>query len=319
MPEDINNNENLNSSKSYQVALAEVDNRNKRSKIRKILSVSFTVLLLLVIIIYFCIGSFHVSHMEISGLVNLTRDDYFALSNYRKHQSLLFFEHKDDNYIIKNSRNLILSNYVKSNMFKAEAKVIENYPVCYIDNEAYLASGDKLSSFLPTVDELSLSNDSILNIKNKLSSATKLPTIHFPDEAKNSQDYTKQATNYLIGAPIAAINNIEAIEYVNDSNNTTWNNVMKVLIKLNNSNDYILFENVLSKYFSNVFRPDMFPNAIIDSCQDSISKNKISKVDFSFKDEEKIYSVYKFKVTYNFDNDNAELIDINIILGGENV
>ncbi|GEM_PF-1262957 len=308
-------NSSSNAPGSYLTIDMEMNKRAKKTKNIKAVFGTAIVALLIFVTLYFSLSCFRIKGMQISGLNNLTREDFLKLSGYNENDSLLFFKSEDSGQAaVKNSQGIVLDCKINTNPFVCKAQIVENYPVGTYKGQAYVASGQSYEDFYKSIDNLSLPETNKSLIKSKLSKeeekalAGSVPTIHLPNDTM-TMDATssEQAFSVLKGQEESVLSSLSSIQFLNENNDDRWNNVMDVVIK--DDSNYYVIENVLSNKFGNIFSNKKTPLSEIIyrirlDLRDETNVRNVTT--YTFKDDKTSISCFEYEVYFTKDN----LIDI---------
>lgn len=299
---DIENHNPL-SKDTYTSINEEMRLRSLRQKKRRIFFASSLGLVILIYLLYFLLPVFHVSSLNATGKIDLENEDFVSLSGYSSFHSLLFTNaNKIDENIVTNSSGLVLSSETKVTPFSISVTVEEDHPVGFVSETGYLTSGKTLDEAKDIVMKSTLSSErknALTSSLNQFSDEKSLPEIHFPKSISfASLENKSSAFLALKEIKRSSLNHIRYLQYVNESNNATWNNVMDVFIKGSKDNIYCL-KNLLIDQIAYVFNDKAFPDNVISSIESKINTKHLEKENYTFLDEEKTLEVYSFKVLYS--------------------
>ena len=273
-------------------------------KIRRITSLFLIGLLTLFLVLFFTLPVFQTSAMTITGNALFSRDDILSFANVKGYQlNLALDTEKMEGDILSNSHDFILSAKVSNNGFVSSCEILENHMVGKIDEQIYFSSGNKYSEMVSLIDTLPISDASKENVKAGIEERANkpLPGIYLPNGTVLNDETAKEAATKLSLIPTSFLSYMDGIQFINDHMDANWSNVASVVVTYENDSFLItslLCENAtkLSRYFtSSEIQPQRLKRVI-----DEYIKNgkKLKKVDYSFQNDSKVYSVYSLRATY---------------------
>lgn len=269
-------------------------------RIKKMISFIFILVLSSLLLLFFTLPAFQARNMKIVGINTFAREDileFASIDGY--HLNLNLNAEKTKEKIISSSQGFILEAEVENNGFISSCYLLEDHLIGKIDDKLYFASGKTMDEMEEKIPLLPLDSKARERIQNKFAErkAALIPQIHFPLSTSYSQANAFEACDKLSLIPQTFLSYIEGIQFINDSNDSNWSNVVQILMKY--EDDYFLVSNLLcenkdklSKYFSKELLPSNLKKAVKNF------KPAIEKKTFSFQDEEKEYSVYALKAIY---------------------
>ena len=297
----------------YQETFRDFSKQKTIKKIYKISLISLLVIYLILVLVYFSMPTFKISGMKFNGLFNLTDDDIITLMNERPSNSLLFFSDEGkDRMIIENANGIIINDsvVVSSDAFSGSVKVIEDYPVCYIDDTLYFASSTDFDNYIVNLEGSRLSDNSKVRLKNLYQNyAIKdekyhLPKVHIPSSYSASSTKINDAIKYLVGADFNTLSTkISDINYrIYTSSATNFNSVSEIYVdKSLNENIYsFVLTNIRSNFLVNILNKNTF-DSIVESVNYKIytDSSKIKNSTYVTSDDITYNDVYYFRFRYD--------------------
>ena len=290
---------------SYLTIDLEMSRRKKRNRSRKTFFSVALGLVSLWVLLYFTLSFFQVSNMSISGLTNLTKEDYFQLSGYSENQSLLFFSPDVSNETaVKNSSGLLLDCLVTSNPFKSKSYVHENHPVGSYQGKVYTANGKLASDLISDVKSNQVLPESnkariVSSLEAQQDNQDSLPSIHLENAtATMDESHQGKAFSVLAGCRSSLLSQIDSIQYRDDSSDGTFSNVMDVVIEGTDS-ELLVIKNVLYDYFDLIFDNSKQPlKHNIEMLEQTINSKKIALGSYTYLDDSSSINAYLFTVSY---------------------
>lgn len=300
MNEDINQSgktETLSSQDTIEYSIAR---KNRKNQIRKMISVIALSLSSLLLVFYFTLPSFQCKNIPVTGNVNLTKEDIVTLSGNRKYSPLLFLnEKKAAETIVSSSLGLVRSASYQSNGISAKLTLSEDFPHARIKTEtekSYFLSGVETSLMLSRLDSLPLDSSRISDIKANLEKDSEnVPLIHFPTSSFAVDDTAiKNALSSLSFFSYSAISTFSDIQFINDSGDSTWNNVCDFALRYDGK--WFVLKDCLVDSFSKYFTSKAFPDIILSSLNEKTKDTETVKtVSYAFKDGSEKIDAYLFK------------------------
>lgn len=299
---------------TYSSIRSEMTGALHKSRLRKILSAVLFGCLALFLILFFTLPAFQAKGASVTGLTNFTEEDLAVLSKSDGYQlNLTFDTSKASATALEESQGFLLECEYSTNGIVSSCEVTENYPVATYQSTAYLADGSTEEEALDKISSLPLSGTRKENLKSALEeeSQSSLPTVHLPSSLPDNYDLSEAFTP-LAGLPYESLLAIDHIAYVNDSSDSRWSNVAEVLIQDDTSGNYYRLTNLLSENFALYFSPSVFPDKMLSTLSDSVTRRNLTASDYSFSDDpETVYSVYSFKVLINKDGTKVDILSLD--------
>lgn len=287
---------------SYMTIDSQLNRKSVKNKHRRIFFSFLLGLSLLVYLLYFVLPCFHLSSLSATGLVDLETTDLISLSGSHSFSPLLFVDDKKiEDAIVDNSGGIVLSCNVKASPFSIRAEVEEDHPVAFVSSVGYLTSGKTLEEAKSLLSTSLLSEErksSLSSALDQYRSTKLLPEVHFPVGVSFSSLENKSSA-FLALAQLkrTALNEISYVQYLNQTDNATWNNVCDVFLRGKNDRIYRI-KHVLYDQMESIFNNSAFPNDVKDSIESYIAINQMQEESYTFLDEEKTISVYSFSLSY---------------------
>lgn len=269
-------------------------------RIKKMISFILILILSSLLILFFTLPAFQASNMKVIGLNTFEREDILQFASIKGyHLNLNLNASKTSEKIISSSHGFILKAEIENNGFTSSCYLLEDHLIGKIDDKIYFASGETMDEMEAKIPLLTLSSSSKERIQNKFNNrkTAHIPQIHFPHSTEYNNANALEACDKLSLIPQTFLSYIEGIQFVNDSNDSNWSNVVQILMQY--EDDYFLVSNLLcenkeklSKYFSK----ELLPTNLIKAVKNF--KPAIEKRSFSFQNDEREYSVYALKAIY---------------------
>lgn len=288
----MNQSETLNSKDTIEYSISRKMAQRQKRNIFYVCSLCLCILLLL---FYFALPSFQCKSIQLKGGVNFTAEDCTELSGNSGYHPLLFLDkEKSQRKLIEASQGFLLDCSYENNGFSGSLTVTEDFPHAKFSSDGesvYFLSGKTTDQMKVAASMLALRQkriDSILQSIEKQSQ--KVPTIHLPEEYEIGEKNRKLALKPLSGFSYLVISNLSAIQYLNASGDSTWNNVADVLLE--KKGKYLLLAGCLTDCFPLYFSESNFPEILTNSLYSETEQ--MEPVAYRFQDTEKTVEVYSF-------------------------
>lgn len=290
---------NSNSTLHTQKLLTEEFNRHhKIVKVKNYISLACLLTCLLTLVLILFLPVFYVGNIKISNNYYLTSNDIFSLAKLDKNKHNLFLDcSSSENELITSSNDILESCSFTSNGLVSSLTVKESFPVCIVKDETYFSNGLTKSKVYENISSLDLETSDIQLIKSKydVSCSSSLINIHESSNITFNSEKASEASKLFKNCASECFEYIVGVSFVNNNNDSNYINVAKALIEYNSK--YYLLNNLLSVNFDKYFAKDSFINTLLPALDEG--SKSIQTSEFKFDDEEKEYSVYSLKVSYN--------------------
>ncbi len=290
----MNQSETLNSKDTIEYSISRKMMQRQKRNIFYLCSLSICILLLL---FYFALPSFQCKNIALKGGVNFTAEDCTELSGNGGYHPLIFLDSKKSREkLISASEGYILDCTYETNGFSGSVSVNEDFPHARFaldEEEVYFLSGRTSKEMKEAAERLSLDKERIANIlKGVEEQEKKVPTLHLPHGYAADGNHIILALKPLSGFSYSVISNLCAIQYLNDSGDSTWNNVADVLLEKNGKN--LLLKDCLVDCFDLYFSESNFPDTVISSLYSETLHDKMEPVSYRYRDTEEEIQAYSF-------------------------
>ncbi len=294
--------------------------RRQRKIIVRSVFGSLAAVLVLLVVLYFILPVFRLSHSSFYGCGNFTAEDVVSLSGYSSSSSYLFVSDGSvEENIVANSNGLIRNVESDVGFFSGEIFVQEDYPVCTLasdsESEPRYPSGRTHAEVMEAASSIPLDDEALEAVKEGLENDyadSSLPLLYMPDDADDS--LVSLSIEALGGIPKNTINAAYAVQFDSSMSSSMFDsNLLDVLFSFEEGGKtvYVVLEEIRVEEITIVFADDRIIDEAIPAIEEAVNESgsqlgnlgtyELHNPDLTLE------NVYHFKV----DITNGSTIEIN--------